>query len=77
MSDNNTEVLSIIIVDQPSKLDICSLWSRSFLVALTKDESDKLKTLAHQLSLELRPILARMEHESIPQNLPPRKRMPN
>lgn len=78
MNNNAFEMVSIIIMDQLDTFDICSWWAQPVLAEMTQEEHERLGELVHELCLELRPILARLEKKSISLNMPLRKtQIPN
>lgn len=63
MNNDTFEMVSIIVVDQLATFDICSWWADSVLAEMTQEEHERSGELMHELCLELRPILARMQQK--------------
>ena len=71
------DIIKIVLIDKPDSVDIASWWSDPILDGMTQEDRKRLEMLVHEICLELRPILKRMEHEVILQNMLSRKQMLN
>ena len=71
------DIIKIVLIDKPDSVDIASWWSDPILDGMTQEERESLETLVHRISLELRPILERIERESVLQHVSQCKQLLN
>ena len=71
------DIIKIVLIDKPDSVDIASWWSDPILDGMTQEERESLETLVHRISLELRPILMRIEQESNSRHMTESKRALN
>ena len=71
------DIIKIVLIDKPYSVDTASWWSDPILDGMTQEERKRLEMLVHEICLELRPILERMEQKVILQNMLSRKQMLN
>ncbi len=77
MDNNLYDIIKIVLIDKPYSVDIASWWSDPLFDGMTQEERTNLEKLVHEICLELRPILMRLQQESILQKISSRKQILN